>query len=318
MDFRIRPVACAAMSVALAAGCRTSAEAEGLQADVQVGVLAPLDPEVLVSHRFGEWLALAPEPSALAVLGRACELERAGAVEEGIAFLGDAIDEGPASASLLEARGALYVATGFPRAAAGDFQRAVALAPARGSGWYGLGHAYEVLGLSRQALEALERARGLGFEDAGVDLSLARVHRTLGRRGMAARCYELALERLAPAPLALLAEMTTLATEDATRAAEVAAQRERLESCRGVELTDDGWLLRALLAEMPGAPATEVAETFQALDAPQEELASLAASLLTACQLVDAATAEETRARVVAREPDTARRAALERCLIRQ
>jgi tetratricopeptide (TPR) repeat protein len=323
IDFRVRGLV-GAVCVVLASGCRTSAEADGLRAAVHVAQSASAasagEPSAVAQHRFGRWLALEPDAVAVVVLERAAELDRGGLDEEAIALLGEALDEGPACASLLEARGALYVAAGFPRAAAGDFQRAVALAPERGSGWFALGHAYEVLGLSRQALEALERARGLGVDDADVHLSLARVNRALGWHGRSARHYELALARLAPeeaTPVALLAEATTLATEDAARFAAVEAQRERLESCRGEALSDDGWLLRALLDEMPGAPATEIAATFHALDAPPVELHHLTGNLLTACQLVDPATTNETRARLLSTEPDATRRAALERCLVR-
>jgi tetratricopeptide (TPR) repeat protein len=306
--------------VVLTAGCRTSAEADGFHAAVQVGQMAPVTPEALARHRFGGWLVLEPDPRALELLAHCAQVERAGFVEDAIAQLGAALEDGLACASLFEARGALDVAAGFPRAAAGDFQRAVALAPERASGWFALGHAYEVLGLSRQALEALERARGLGAGDPAVHLSLGRVHRQLGRRGEAARDYERALALAstpdaAPVPVALLAEATTLATEDATRVLAVEAQRERLEACRGEQLSDDGWLVRALLGEMPGVPALEVAATFQALDVPRAELLHLTASLLTACQLADPATADEARARLLAEEPDPARRVALERCL---
>jgi tetratricopeptide (TPR) repeat protein len=320
IDFRVRGLV-GAVCVVLASGCRTSAEADGFRAAVHVAPSASaasaVEPSAVAQHRFGRWLVLEPDAVAVVVLERAAELDRGGLDEEAIALLGEALDEGPACASLLEARGALYVAAGFPRAAAGDFQRAVALAPERGSGWFALGHAYEVLGLSRQALEALERARGLGVDDAGVHLSLARVNRALGWHGRAARSYELGLARLDPAPVALLAEATTLATEDTARFRAVEVQRERLESCRGEALSDDGWLLRALLDEMPGAPATEVAATFHALDAPPAELHHLTGNLLTACQLVDPATTDETRARVLSTEPDATRRAALERCLVR-
>jgi hypothetical protein len=238
--------------VVLTAGCRTSAEADGFHAAVQVGQMAPVTPEALARHRFGGWLVLEPDPRALELLAHCAQVERAGFVEDAVAQRGAALEDGLACASLFEARGALYVAAGFPRAAAGDFQRAVALA---------------------------------STPDA------------------------------APVPVALLAEATTLATEDATRVLAVEAQRERLEACRGEQLSDDGWLVRALLGEMPGVPALEVAATFQALDVPRAELLHLTASLLTACQLADPATADEARARLLAEEPDPARRVALERCL---
>jgi len=273
------------------------------------------DPSLVVGHRFGNWLEVEPEPAARPVLENACLMEQVGETENAIEALGDELESGSACASVFEARGALYLADGFPRAAAGDFQRAVALSPERPRSWYALGHAYECLGLTRQALESLEHARTLGGEDAGLYLSLARVYRSLGRNGLAARHYERAIERLAEPSTEILAEVAVLATEDGDRAAKVTALRDRLESCRGTTLTNDGWFLRALLRELAGEKPQDVVAAFQALEVAPQELRALAQALSLALELLDPETSADARAGLLADEPDLARRSALERCL---
>jgi hypothetical protein len=305
-----------AVCVALAASCRTSRGDDDLRSQLQVST--DMRPSLAVGHRFGRWLEVEPEPAARAVLERACLTEQTGSAEDAITVLSEALEDVRACASLYEARGALYLGTGFPRAAAGDFQRAVSLAPDHAHGWYALGHAYEVLGLAHQALEALERSSTLGHDEPGLLLSLARVHRSLGHAGMSARYYEQALERLDGPPTEILVEAAVLATEDSSRAAGVEALRDRLESCSGTQLSDEAWLLRALVRELPGGPTESVGATFRALEVAPEELATLTEGLLTALQLDDPETRAEKLADLLAAEPDAQRRLALERCLARR
>jgi tetratricopeptide (TPR) repeat protein len=271
-----------------------------------------------VGHRFGRWLEVEPEQAARAALEDACLIEQTGSTEDAIGVLNDAIDDIQDCASLFQARGALYLETGFPRAAAGDFQRAVALSPDQSRAWYALGHAYEVLGLHNQALEALNRALDLGEVQPQVHLSLARVHRGLERLGMAARHYELALAWPGAATTEVLLEAVQLVTEDSARAAGVEALCDRLEACCGTKLTDDGWLLRELVKELPDESAKNVGATFRALEVAPMELAALTKALLVALQLDDSETAAQKLAEVLGAEPNPARRAALERCLARR
>jgi tetratricopeptide (TPR) repeat protein len=305
------------MCFVLALGCRASHEGVELRSQILVGTSEAPQPSFVLGHRFGRWLEVEPEPIARLALEDACLVEQTGSAEDAIGVLSEAIDDVSGCASLFQARGALYLGTGFPRAAAGDFQRAVALAPEDAHGWYALGHAYEVLGLYHQALEALVRALDLGDDEATLFLSLARVHRALGRAGMSARHYEQALARCKGLPAAVLVEVVILATEDSARAAGVEALRDRLETCQGAQLSDDAWLLRALVKELPGEPAENVGATFRALEVAPEELAALARGLLTALQLDDPETAAQAMAELLAAEPDARRRAALERCLAR-
>jgi len=304
-----------AVCVALAMSCRTSGD-DDLRSQLQVST--DMRPSLAVGHRFGRWLEVEPEPAARAALERACLTEQTGSAEDAITVLSEALEDVRGCASLYEARGALYLGTGFPRAAAGDFQRAVSLAPDHAHGWYALGHAYEVLGLVHQALEALERASSLDYDEAGLLLSLARVHRALGHMGMSARYYERALERLEGTPTEILVEAAVLTTEDSSRAACVEALRDRLESCSGTQLSDEAWLLRALVRELPGGPKENVGATFRALEVAPEELAALTKGILTAIQLDDPETSAEKLADLLAAEPDAQRRLALERCLARK
>lgn len=314
-SFRPLPGWAGAVCVVLAVSCRTSDGTDGLRSLLQVDASAEACPSLVVGHRFGGWLEVEPDPEARPALESACLLEQTNGTEDAISVLSEAIDSRLASASLFEARGALYLGSGFPRAAAGDFQRAVALAPERSRCWYALGHSYEVLGLSRQALESLEHARSLGCDETGLYLSLARAYRALGRFGRAARHYEHALERLDGSPTEILVEAAVLTIEDSTRAASVEGLRDRIEACRGSVLSDDAWFLRALLRELPGEPAANIAATFQALDVAPAELRALTASLLIAMQLIDTETSTEARAELLATEQDQRARAALERCL---
>lgn len=301
----------------LCVGCRTSREGDGLDSQLRVSSAEPAKPSLADGHRFGRWLEVEPVGPARSTLERVCLLEQNGASEEAISLLGEALEETHGCAALLEARGALYLATGFPRAAAGDFQKAVNLRPDHARGWFALGHAYESLGLLRQALEALERAQTLGGQEAGLFLSLARVYHAQDRPGQAARSYRLALQRMDGRTMEVLIEAAVLATEDAQRAASVEKMRERLESCRGVPLTDDGWLLRALVRELPGEPAKKVGSTIRSLEVEPEELTAFAETLLIAVQLVDRETGDETRAELLAAESDPSRRKSLERSLDR-
>ncbi|NOT28860.1 MAG: tetratricopeptide repeat protein [Planctomycetes bacterium] len=317
ISFRQLSAWAGAVCVAFFAGCRTSREADDLRSMLRVDDAATAGHSLVSGHRFGSWLEVEPDPLSTPALESACLLEQTGEREEAIAVLGEALQSGRESASVFEARGALYLGTGFPRAAAGDFQRAVALAPERPRCWYALGHAYEVLGLARQALEALEHARSLGCDDVGLFLSLARAYRALGRSGQSARHYQQVLTRQ-ESPTELLAEAAVLASDDPARAASVDSLRERLESCRCTPLSDDAWFLRAILRELPGEPAMNIAAAFQALEVAPAELADLTASLLLSVQLLDSETSAEARAGLLAAEPDERRRAALERCLAPQ
>jgi len=306
------------LCIVLALGCQTSRGQVDLRSQILVSTADEPGTSFMLGHRFGRWLAVEPELAARPALESACLIEQTGSAEDAIGVLNEAIDDIHDCASLFQARGALYLGTGFPRAAAGDFQRAVALAPGQAQAWYALGHAYEVLGLYHQALDALARALDLGEARAPLFLSLARVYRGLGRAGLSARHYELALARLDGMPAEVLVEAVLLATEDSARAAGVELLRERLETCSGTRLSDDAWLLRALVKELPGEPAENVGATFRALEVAPEELADLTRGLLAALQLDDAETAAQKLAELLAAEPDPARRAALERCLARQ
>ena len=295
-------------------GCQSSHERADLRSQILVSSDLP-GPSFVLGHRFGRWLAVEPEPPARSALENACLIEQTGSAEDAIGVLSEAIDDIPDCSSLYEARGALYLGTGFPRAAAGDFQRAVALAPQKSRAWYALGHAYEVLGLYNQALQSLDRARDLGGAQATLFLSFARAYRGLGRAGLSARNYELAFARFDGVPAEVLMEAVLLATEDPARAAGVEALRERIELCSGTQLSDDAWLLRALVKELPGEPSENVSATLRALEVAPEELAGLTRGLLAALQLDDPETAAAKLSELLAAAPDPASRAALERCL---
>ena len=303
------------VGLAFVVGCHSDPPADELR-----DLLAEheLGSSLVVGHRFGGRIQVEPTRETRTPLEKACLLEQRGQLEQAITVLGDALDERADSGALFEARGALYQATGFPRAAAGDFQRATMLTPERAESWLALGQAYESLDLARQALEALAKAEQLGAQGVGLRLSQARSLRALGRRGLAARHYELALRDLGVLPAEVLVEAAVLAGEDRSATLEIERLRDNLETCRGTPVSDETWLLRALLDESKGESPREVAEAVKALEVPPEELERLTWNLLAAVQLSDGETRGETRARLLAAEPDTSRRAALENCLPRQ
>ena len=311
MNFRLPGgVACALGAVTLAA-CRAGEERR--EPEMQLALAsAPesvLTTSCLVGHQFGRWIEVAPTPAAQVDLERACALEQAGAVEEAIHVLGEALALRPDVAALYEARGALYFSSGFPRAASGDFQRATVLAPMRAMNWYALGQTYAALTLSRQALEALERAALLGLDTAELHLALARTYRSLGRRGPSAREYELAIARLTRPSTELQVEAAVLAGEEREGSASVHALSEALRS--GAEGEDAG-LVRALLQESRGEPVETVASFLRVLEVDPHELESLTDRMLTALQLDDPETRAQATERVLAAQLDPVQRSALE------
>jgi len=301
-------------------GCRAAGPRHEVHPTPEL--VGSLTPSPVEGHRFGRWLEVHSEPEAEPFLEEACLREQVGDAEGAIEVLGDALKSKRGCAGLYEARGALYLSSGYPRAAVGDFQRAVALQPERSHAWFALGHAYEILGLSRQALESLEHARDLGGDDFGLCLSLARVYRTLGRTGLAARWYQRALVAYdGPMPESrngeLQVEIAVMATENAQRAALVQALRERLEAYEGRALSDDAWLLRALLRELAGEPPDTISATLRSVEVAPSELASLTRLQVMALQLADPETRPHVQGELLASESDPQRRATLERSLAR-
>jgi tetratricopeptide (TPR) repeat protein len=296
--------------LALVLGCRASPDLDEVRTSP-----VPSNQTEGLGLRFGRWLEVEAEERTLAALREACLLEQVGESEEAMEHLSGALEELGPSPSLLEARGALYLCAGYPRAAAGDFQEAVRLAPERPDAWFALGHAYELLGLSHQALETLDRAVALGAWEAGAFLARARVLRSLGRAGLAAKDYDSALEGSEGRSTEILVEAVMLARADPSTSPQVEAFRERLEACRGTVLSDDAWLLRALLKELRGGTEEEVRTAFLALDVAPAELVLLAHSLLWAIQLADAETRAAARQELIEGETDADRRLRFERCL---
>ena len=144
------------------AGCQASTaslELDSARAPTTSTRSSPLE-----GHRFGGWLEVESDSVARPALEQACRLEQAGASEDAVAVLSRALVLHPASAALFAARGALCFSLGFPRAGAGDFERAVYLAPECAESWLALGHAYEKLALSHQAQQAFERAGSLALK----------------------------------------------------------------------------------------------------------------------------------------------------------
>ncbi len=278
----------------------------------------PTTPDPLAEHRFGRWLAVTPDPEVRSELERACVLERAGMGEEAIELLSQVHEDHPGAASLLDARGALYAVLGYPRAAAGDFQQSLRLAPERAEIWYALGRTYQELALSRQALEALHRAAELGRDDDDLHLELARAYRALGRRGMAAGRYTLLLTRQAEPSTEFLIEAASLATEGRAEAlsAEALGQAVSLldRGEEGEEATD-AWFVRALLTEASGESTDTIASYLRVLEIDGGALVAWTRLALLSLQLDDPETSAEAARAMLEQESDPGRRARLEELL---
>jgi tetratricopeptide (TPR) repeat protein len=306
-----------ALFVLFAASCRSAGRVEEERLVLGGRPEEPPADSPLHGHRFGHWLAVEPDPLVWPVLETACQLERAGTGEEAVQFLGRAIEDHPRSAALFEARGALYLSLGYPRAAAGDFQHAVELEPDHGETWFALGRTYQELALSRQALDALARAAALGVDTSERHLAEARAYRALGRRGLAAGRYREALERQPEPATEFLVEAASLATESrAERAAsaDLARALGLLESDEQPE-PEETWLVRAVLQETPGESADTVAGYLHALELDGRALLDWTRLALLALELGDPETREATAQGLLALEGDPARRAELERWL---
>ena len=300
----------------VAAGCQTVGGTADILPVLEERSAGPAAESPLRGHRFGGWFEVVPDPEVWPELEVACQLERGGASEDAVEFLGRAIEDHPDAESLLEARGALYVALGFPRAAAGDFQRAVELAPAKGEDWLALGRTYQELALSRQALEALSRAAELGVESRELQLQQARAYRALGRRGKAARHYSLALARDPEPSTEFLVEASSLATEGRRDglSSDSLAQALSILDQDGPESTET-WFVQALLQESPGETAETIAGYLQALEIDPRALVAWTRLALLALELRDSETKTDAVQRALAGENDPARRAVLEKLL---
>ena len=249
---------------------------------------------VVAEHLWGGWLRVPPDGDVRDALAEACALERAGLTEEAIERLGEAL-EGIDSAPLLEARGALYAGLGFPRAAAGDFQRALGCAPERAEGWYALGRTFLQLELSRQALDALTRAQEAGCDEPEIDLWLARVYRDVGRRGRAARHFARAIERDPLAPDELLVEAARLASPpDAISSDALSRALSMVDpSNSGGARMEGAALVRSLLAEGEGETDAALAAYVRASDVGREALEAWTEVALLALEFSDPETASE-------------------------
>lgn len=245
----------------------------------------------LASHAWGRWLVVPPEPSVAEQLAAAAALERAGSAEEAIELLADVVEE-QASASALEARGALYAALGFPRAAAGDFQRACGVAPERSEAWFALGRTYQQLDLPHQALDALGRAASMGQSGPALELAFARSFRDLGRRGRSAQHYARLFE-LEPDPgEELFIEAARLASPPGALS-ESALSRALGWAERQGAGAEHVWLVRSLLAEGEGESPAALAAYLRASEIDGAALCAWTRIALLALELGDPETAAD-------------------------
>ncbi|HED65900.1 MAG TPA: hypothetical protein ENJ09_10140 [Planctomycetes bacterium] len=124
---------------------------------------------------FGAWHAVRMERGVEAMLRRASWLEHEGKVEQALRLLDRFIRERPESGALREARGSLYAAEGYARAAEHDFEVACELQPERVAAWCALGEVRLRLGLEASASAALAQARALGYQGPDPTLAVARL-----------------------------------------------------------------------------------------------------------------------------------------------
>ena len=159
---------------------------------------------------WGGWLWVDESGRAAAALEEAFALECEGRYEAALEVLRKGIREAPASPGLFEARGALYDALGFRRAAAREFERALELDRERPQTWVGLARMRLELGQPTAAREALHEADLRGCADQERFLIGARAARSLGAWDEAAEHYEATLERTRTPSPDLLIEVASL------------------------------------------------------------------------------------------------------------
>jgi tetratricopeptide (TPR) repeat protein len=278
--------------------------------------------ETLEQHRWGGWLRVPIERKLHRRFKEACVLEEAGLLEDAIETLVRLQEKNPDSACVLEARGALYAALGYQRAAAGDFQRAIWIQPNRAETWGALGRMQYELDLSHQALAALERAGELGLDSFEYHLTLARTYRALARRGKAAVHYSRSIEHHVSPTVELYVEAATLATEGGNDALEAEAFEQALHLIdRALELETNScqaWFVRALLLEAADEPTQAIAAYLRALEIDPEHLAAWTSLALFSLRRGDTETSSEAARRALELETDPRRRRSLERLLLKR
>jgi len=264
------------------------APAQVLRPPAEIGAVAELV--------WGGWHPVPWDPRAADALERAYRLQLQGEHEDAIAALNTGLTLLPGSASLIQARGALYAVLGYRRAAARDFEETTELAPDRASAWCGLGRMRQELGLENEALAALEQATALGLDDAELHLTLARAYHGLARQGRAAGHYALALARTPNPPYELQVEAAGLFFEDGETTPEAV---DRALGRMALELPTDPaaearmWEVHALLRDLGSRDAETIAAGLAALDVDPEALSIWTRLSLLAVQLDDAETLAE-------------------------
>jgi tetratricopeptide (TPR) repeat protein len=189
------------VAAVLFVSCQGSGERPDPEAcgeDAAPGAPSSASPASAPELVFGGWLPVAREPSIDDCLTRAAT--SAADPETAIAILNEGLLVEPESAGLYEARGALYRAMGFLRAAERDLTQAVVVDPCRSATWYFLGVVRQELGLTSIALDAFTRAKELGLEGIELRVASARANRSIGLRAPAAADYAVALGLRAGAP----------------------------------------------------------------------------------------------------------------------
>lgn len=297
----------------MAFGCRSESSHGELRSVLSATSGREVEDSFVFGYAFGDWLVVTPDYEVLGSLEEACVLEQGGDVEKAIELLGDAIEKRPSMPSLLLARGALYFASHYPRAASGDFQKAVKLDPGDPSTHYALGVAYQALALSGQALESFQRAGELGLDSSDYHLELARTYRSLRRLGLAAREYSLSLRDLREPPMEQLVESALLVSENQDKAATVQGLARVLQTGEGHSDSRD--FVRVLFQESNGVPIETVVGFLRALEVDRTELERVTERMLLAVQLTDLETRDAKTEEVLGAEADPQRRAEIERFL---
>ena len=215
--------------------------------------------------RWGGWHEVPFDPEVGDALQRARELERAGDAEGAIGALNLGLERAPRSWVLFEARGALYRAQGFLRAAQRDFETVVRLRPERGPAWGGLGLVRQELELPRGALSALDEARRLGVDAPELRLASARALRRLGHREEAALHYAQALRQTSDHSPLLLLEAASLALHPDDLSPEIWLRARELTRGQEADGAPKGALegMRVILSFHGEVPAERLLHAFQ-------------------------------------------------------
>lgn len=283
--------------------------------EVQATSLSQKAPSETAGEPAGAWAPVGAATAGPETADPAAVYADRRAREQAIERLSADLEQTPDDVAMLERRGGLFASLGFLRPAEKDFERATLLSPREPRLWLALGRARVELQLPSGGLQALRRAKDLGYDDQELHLLTARAHRALDERREAQLHYALAIER-PPAPsAALLVEAASLALA----MPEEGGADERAKAGRWIEQAlarepdyAEAWLVKGFLLELNGGAGDPCAAFRRAVELDPANLEAWTSLALFFHEQGDRERCGEAVRRALKLEKRDARRRALE------